>query len=197
MSDRDVQNVVRSVEQAPTSRDGHIHNFQDTYRQIVQMQQNDGGAHSAEFRRDMDKVNNELHRRGLITNLQILGADENHHTLLTRDRADRRDIVQNPAYVNDQGALGSGMSAREAQDAVRARAMGLDVTRNPDGSYDVHGHRENPQARHPQAMAPNADANAILGRILQGLTGQGGQERLPPGMNPWTAQAWRGWERNR
>ena len=73
MSDADVNNVVRAVESGRSQ--GHDHNFNDAYARIVQMQNSDGGANSAQFNRDMTQVNQKLHQEGLITNLQIVGVE--------------------------------------------------------------------------------------------------------------------------
>jgi hypothetical protein len=196
MSIRDVNQVVQQVENSKTSRDGHVHNFDQAYQQIVQMQNNDGGSQSQQFRQDMASVNQKLHADGLAPNLEIVGVDQKSHGLITQDRAEHRTVVQDASKVNDFGGLGSGSNPQEAALAFMAKAYGIDASRNPDGSYDVKDPFSNP--------ANTAD---VLNNFLQQMTGvgnnnipngdkngsQGNQEPMPLGMNSLMRQALQGW----
>jgi hypothetical protein len=194
MSQRDVNQVVQQMESSNTSRDGHTHDFSKAYQQIVQMQNNDGGGQSQQFHQDMASVNQKLHADGLAPNLEIVGVDPKSHGLITQDRADHRTVVQDASAVNDFGALGSGKNPQEAALAFMAKAYGIDVSRNPDGSYDVKDPFANP-----------ANATDILNTFLHELTGvgnsnvannknnPGSQGPIPLGMNSWMSQAWTGW----
>jgi hypothetical protein len=185
MPEHEVSQIARAIEHSPTSRDGHTHNFEDAYRQIAQLQHQDGGPNSVQFKQDMASLNQKLHSEGLIPNLQIVGVDENHHTLITADRADHRVTEQTASRVNDFGALGSGHNSREFADALLARAFGINVTRNPDGSYDVADPFANPRAMEANIM------NTILGGLL-GVENRN-PSGAPLGMNSWMWQAWNGW----
>src|ERR1700723_3095857 len=103
MPERDVNQIVYKLEHASTSSDGHTHNFEAAYQHIAQMQASDGGANSAQFHQEMASVNQKLIADGTLPNLQILGADDNHH-LITRDRTDHQIVVQDACHVNDFGA---------------------------------------------------------------------------------------------
>jgi hypothetical protein len=196
MSDR-ITNTVQSIEQASSvSRDGHTRNFENAYASIVQLQNQDGGSQSQLFKQDMASVNKQLHEQGLLPNLQIVGADENQHGLITKDIADNRTVVQDARQVNDFSVLGS--SPREGAASFLASTMGIDVARNPDGSYNVQNPFDNPQ---------EATAN-ILGTVFKGLMGgdsntqnsdsneqqdgAGSPGGSPFGMNSLEAQSWNG-----
>jgi hypothetical protein len=187
MPDREVQQIKHQIEHSPTSRDGHVHNLDHAYDEIAHLQQQDGGLRSGAFRHDMANLNHQLHAEGLMPNLEIVGVDQAHHKLITRDIADHQNREQSPAHVNDFGALGSGSNPREAMDAFRARMLGLDVTRLPGGGYDVDLSRYNAQAM----------AGDYLATVFRGLMGGGGDDRSsgrsPLGMNWWERQAWNGW----
>jgi hypothetical protein len=194
MSQRDVNQVVQQIEGSNTSPDGHTHDFSKAYQQIVQMQNNDGGSSSPQFRQDMTNVNQKLHADGLAPNLEIVGVDPGSHGLITRDRADHRTVVQDASNVNDFGALGSGKNPQEAALAFMAKEYGIDVSRNPDGSYDVKDPIANP--------ANTAD---ILNTFLHELTGvgnsnlpnnnnnPGNQGPMIPGLNSLMRQSLMGW----
>ncbi|HEY9778336.1 MAG TPA: hypothetical protein V6C81_31530 [Planktothrix sp.] len=185
MSQANAFAIAQNMEQAPTSRDGHTHNFDGAYQQIVQMQHQDGGKDSPQFKQDMHDLNQKLQNDGTLTNLQIVGVDENSHQLVTKDIADNKTTEQNPSAVNDHGALGSGSSGREAADAALANAFGINVTRNGDGSYDV----QDPLANGPQAAGSviNALMTAFEGGGSGGDAGSNGPDA--PGLNPWLKQA--------
>lgn len=181
MSD-DISRVVQNVEQSRTSRDGHTHNFEQTYASIAQLQNHDA-ATPGKFNQDLATVNQRLHSEGLLPNLNIVGIDQANHRLITQDIADHRTVSQNPSAVNDFGALGSGGNGREAAAGMMARMLGVEVTRNPQGGYDVTDPLDDPNA-----------AGKILQTVLSGL--MGGSPRSNSGyygMNPLMAAAWRGW----
>jgi hypothetical protein len=192
MSDR-TNNIVQSIERAPASSDGHTHNFEQAYRQIVQMQNQDGGPQSHLFKQDMADVNRQLQNDGVLPNLQIVGAD-NQGGLVTRDVPDHQTAVQHASNVNDFGALGSGNNSQEAPLGLLAKEMGVNVTRNPDNSYDVQNPFDNPQAA----------TSGILGTVLSGLVGDAAgssspdgssdQSTAPLGMNSILSQSWKGWD---
>jgi hypothetical protein len=175
----DVTPVVQSVEHAQTSRDGHTHNFDQTYAAIVQLQHQDS-AHPQQFTQDMAEANRRLHAEGLLTNLNIVGVDEAHHKLITQDIAANRTVVQDPSRVNDHGALGSGGNAEEGLAGLIAKGLGIDVTKNGDGSFDVKNPFDDPNA-----------VGKILQTVFNGMTG-GEQGSAPLGMPPLMAAAWKG-----
>jgi len=74
------------------------------------------------------------------------------------------------------------MSSRELHLGLLAKAIGVDVTRNRDGSYDVKTPFDSPQ----QA------ASGILNRVFNGLVGGSHDGSAPAGMNWWHARAWQG-----
>jgi hypothetical protein len=181
MGATDVNQVVQKIESSSTS--GHVHDFSSAYARIVQMQSNDGGANSATFKQDMNAVNQKLHADGVLPNLDIVGVAPNNQ-LVTRDRADNQIINQNASQVNDQSALGSGKSASEAGYGLLTKALGINVSRNADGSYDV---------KDPFAD-PKAATAGILQTVFNGLLGgDSSSSGAPLGMNPLLAQAWKGW----
>jgi hypothetical protein len=198
MSDR-ITSTVQSIEQSSSvSRDGHTHNFENAYAQIAKLQNEDGGAQSQRFKQDMVSANKQLHDEGILPNLQIVGVDENQHSLITRDIADNRTVVQNAGSVNDFGSLGSGSNPQEAPAGFLASTMGLDVTRNPDNSYNVQNPFDNPQ-----------DATtSILNTVFKGMMGgdnntpssdengdrdpNASESGTPFGMNSLEAQSWKG-----
>jgi hypothetical protein len=175
--------IIQSVEQAQTSGDGHTHNFDKTYTAIVQLQHQDA-ASPQQFTQDMAQVNQKLHAEGLLTNLTIVGVDEAHHKLITQDIADHRTVAQDPSRVNDYGALGSGGNGQEGLAGLVAKGLGVDVSRNGDGSYNVKNPLDDPNA-----------AAKIVQTVLNGLLGGdsgSGANSAPLGMPPLMAAAWRG-----
>jgi hypothetical protein len=179
MSEQDVQQVMQRVEHAPAEMHGHVHNFDSAYERIVQMQTNDGGAQSEAFHRDMASLNAKLHDKGLLSNLEIVGVDQDHH-LITRDMADNHTVTQDASHVNDFGALGSGRG--EAEAAATAAMLGLNVTRNPDRAYNVPDPLGNPEEA----------AAGIIKTVFNGLMGGDQQGAAPLGMNPLMWKAWTG-----
>ena len=95
MGQADVNQVVQKIESSPTK--GNVHDFSTAYARIVQMQNTDGGANSAQYKQDMAAVNQKLHADGVLPNLDIVGAGPNQQ-LVTRDRADNTTINQNAAH---------------------------------------------------------------------------------------------------
>ncbi len=172
--------IARSIEHTPTGHDKHVHNFSDIYQQLSQLQTQDGGPHSARFQQDLQQINEKLHDDGVLPNLQLQGIDGAGH-ILTRNIADNKNVAQNAESVNDFGGLDTS-NARQMRDQMLARALGVDVSRNGDGSYNV---------AMPDA---NAATGSILNTVMKGLLGGGKGGAAPFGMNPLLAQAWTGWE---
>ena len=207
-SQHDVSPIARTIENSAHSPDGHTHNFEAAYRQIVQMQHDDGGSNSMQFRQDMADLNQKLHQDGVLPNLQIVGADDQGH-LLTLDRANSAGgsvgstpVEQNASAVNDFGSLGSGRSSGEAASDVFARAMGIDVNRNPDGSYDVQNPFDDPNQAAAQIMSTMFNGLMNWGSNTQSDQNDQNQndqtqinqnesdQMRPIGMNPLMWQAW-------
>src|SRR6185437_2351327 len=126
MSDRDVSQAIHQAERAPSvSQDGHTRNFEGMYQSIVQMQQHDGGSNSAQYHQDLQSMNERLHARGVMPNVQIMGVDERNHALITRDVSSHRDFEQEASHVNDFRMLGSTGDRREQADAARFAMRGI------------------------------------------------------------------------
>jgi len=151
------------------------HDLSRAAQSIAQLQAREG--RSTAFRRDMARLNEELQADGFFPNLEITGVDRANHKLITKDIADGRVVEQSPRAVEDFAALGSGTSVREAELSILSRALGLRVTRNGDGSYNV-------------------DASRTLDSMLDGLLGDGtrrgsGHEaHMPLGFRPFYERAW-------
>jgi hypothetical protein len=179
----DIRDAVRTVEQhAPAGGDQHTHNFNDVYKELSKLQTNDGGANSTQFKQDLVAMNQQLHQDGVIPNLEITGIDSNHH-ILTKNIADNTTQTQDASRVNDAGGIDTS-TAQGMRDQMLAKAFGINVDRNADGSYDVN--------------MPQANVGNVLNTIMNGMLGtgggdQGGDNPAPMGMNPLMAQAWKGW----
>ncbi len=102
MSSRTAE-IANSMEYAPTSADGHYHNFDQAYEQIVQLQNHDHGAGTLLFKQDMASLNQQLQADGVLPNLEIIGVDQQQHGLVTENLGTGQISVQNSANVNDFG----------------------------------------------------------------------------------------------
>ena len=104
-----------------------------------------------------------------------------NHELITRDLATNQTSEQNPNHVNDHGAAGSGHqppgNAGELEARLLAKAFGIHVKQNPDGSFDVKDPLSDPQGA----------ATSILKTVFDGLLGGGDSKTMPFGMNPLLA----------
>jgi hypothetical protein len=168
------------------------------YQTIVQMQQHDR-QQPGQFQQDLHSMNDKLHAKGLMPNVEIMGVDERNHALITRDVPSHKVFEQNASAVNDFRMLGSTGDPREVRDAMRAAAAGIHgIERNPDGSYEVpmgpqHG-RPN-EAPNP-FMSPNAAAFGFMNQILRSMTGSGEPGNYFGGIpgGGFYNQAWRGWD---
>jgi hypothetical protein len=187
MSHEEVAQVAHQIEHSHVGRDGTL-NLQSVYKEIADMQRQDGGPNSLTFRHDMQDLNNQLHREGLLPNVQIVSANEANQKLVTADVSTHRVIEQDPSRVNDFSAPGSTGNFREMVDGMRAQMPGLNVERLPDGGYDVRG--SNPFAN------PNTTAAEAFCGALKATFGNGGSESGVfgmLGMNKLEMAAWRGW----
>jgi hypothetical protein len=198
MSHKEAEQIAHQIERAPQTGDGQAHNLDHAYSQISELQRTEGfGSH--QFRQDMATVNQELHQRGILPNVDIIGTNDQHQ-ILTANTSSHELVAQNASHVSDQGAQAGHIQDAPALDAM-ARAWNIPVQQTADGGYVANNPFDNPQAA----------AAGIVGSFLSQLAGAGGggdssgnqagkdgsADGTPPpaplGMNSWEAQSFTGW----
>jgi hypothetical protein len=187
----DIQNIVKSVERAP-SVGPDTHDFSNVYRELSDLQRQDGGGNSTQFQQDLGQINAKLHNDGVLPNPQITGIDGDDH-ILTKNISGDTDVVQNKASVQDFGHETPDESARLFEDQMLARAFGASFTQNPDGSFNLTSPFDRQSEEEAAASILKTVFNGLLGGGSAGDSRSGDDESLPFGMNPILAQAWRGW----
>jgi hypothetical protein len=190
----DTRQIATAIEHAPVARDQHTHNFTDVYRELSELKTHDGGANSAQFRRDLTQLNSQLHADGVLPNLQITGVDSANH-IMTRNISGGHDVAQNSSAVNDFGGAHDRQAQehqppdRQSPEQMLAQLFGIKVSPNGDLSSP---------ADQPSQVA----AGGVMGAIMNGLFGgsgagndsSAGQPQLAwLGLNPLMQQSLQGW----
>ncbi len=138
MGHKEVDKIVGDMQQAPAGADDS-HNFSQVYQDLSSLKSSESAA---QYQQDMAELNQKMHDQGILPNCTLVDIDSQNPQGLQFTDQNGATLTRDASHVyNDLGALNkAGLDMddpNQVADFMLAQVMGANISRNPDGSFDV------------------------------------------------------------